>query len=38
MTMTPEQRKADLVERLAGEAHKRVSDEQADSAEAFVRR
>jgi glutamate dehydrogenase len=38
MTMTPEQRKADLVERLAGEAHKRVSDEQGDSAEAFVRR
>ncbi len=38
MTMTPEQRKADLVERLATEAHKRVSSEQADSAEAFVRR
>jgi len=38
MTITPEQRKADLVDRLASEAHKRVSDEQADSAEAFVRR
>ena len=38
MTMTPEQRKADLVDRLASEAHKRVADEQADSAEAFVRR
>ena len=38
MTISPEQRKADLVDRLASEAHKRVSDEQADSAEAFVRR
>jgi NAD-specific glutamate dehydrogenase len=38
MIMTPEQRKADLVDRLATEAHKRVADAQADSAEAFVRR
>ncbi len=38
MTITPEQRKADLVERLATEAHKRVDKAQADSAEAFVRR
>ncbi|HEX9459230.1 MAG TPA: NAD-glutamate dehydrogenase [Thermoanaerobaculia bacterium] len=38
MTMSPEQRKADLVDRLATEVHKRVSDAQADSAEAFVRR
>jgi glutamate dehydrogenase len=38
MTITPEQRKADLVDRLATEAFKRVPDEQADSAEAFVRR
>jgi len=38
MTMTPEQRKADLVERLAGEVHKRVHEEQSESAEAFVRR
>ncbi len=38
MTMTPEQRKADLVERLAAEAQKRVGSTQADSAEAFVRR
>src|SRR5258708_3588580 len=38
MTMTPEQRKADLVDRLAAEAQKRVADSQAESAEAFVRR
>src|SRR5881398_908605 len=38
MTITPEQRKADLVERLATEAHKRVKEEEAVSAEAFVRR
>ena len=38
MTITPEQRKADLVERLATEAYKRVNDEEAVSAEAFVRR
>jgi len=38
MTMTPEQRKADLVDRLASEARKRVADAQAESAEAFVRR
>ena len=38
MTMTPEQRKADLVDRLATEAHKRVKDEESDSAEAFLRR
>ena len=33
MTMTPEQRKADLVDRLASEAQKRVGDDQAESAE-----
>src|SRR4030088_3274626 len=38
MTITPEQRKADLVERLATEAHKRVKEDEAVSAEAFVRR
>jgi glutamate dehydrogenase len=38
MTMSPEQRKADLVDRLATEVYKRVSDAQADSAEAFIRR
>src|SRR3954463_4539288 len=38
MIMTPEQRKADLVDRLASEARKRVADAQAESAEAFVRR
>jgi glutamate dehydrogenase len=38
MTITPEQRKADLVERLATEAHKRVNEEEADSAKEFVRR
>jgi glutamate dehydrogenase len=38
MTISPEQRKADLVDRLATEAHKRVTKAQADSAEAFVRR
>jgi glutamate dehydrogenase len=38
MTMTPEQRKADLVDRLASEAQKRVGDSQADSAEKFIRR
>jgi glutamate dehydrogenase len=38
MTMSPEQRKADLVDRLASEAQKRVGEEQAESAAAFVRR
>src|SRR3954468_25074445 len=38
MIMTPEQRKSDLVDRLASEAQKRVGDEQADSAEKFIRR
>jgi glutamate dehydrogenase len=38
MTTTPEQRKADLVERLATEARKRVAEGQADSARAFVKR
>src|SRR3954454_13900032 len=38
MTMTPEQRKADLVERLAAEAQKRVGRDEADSAEKFIRR
>ena len=38
MTMSPEQRKSDLVDRLATEVHKRVSDAQADSAEAFIKR
>src|SRR4051794_22437978 len=38
MTITPEQRKADLVERLATEAHKRVNEDEAVSAEEFVRR
>jgi glutamate dehydrogenase len=36
--MTPEQRKSDLVDRLASEAQKRVGDEQAESAEKFIRR
>src|SRR5215212_1877326 len=38
MTITAEQRQVDLVDRLAAEAKKRVSAEQADSAEHFVRR
>ena len=38
MTITPEQRKTDLVERLATEAQKRVGDAEAESAAAFVRR
>src|SRR3954451_24282248 len=38
MTMTPEQRKADLVDRLAAEAQKRVGRDEADSAEKFIRR
>src|SRR6059058_2615309 len=38
MIMTPEQRKSDLVDRLASEAQERVGDEQADSAEQFIRR
>src|SRR5213595_2634244 len=38
MTLTAEDRKADLVNRLATEARLRVADGQADSAEQFVRR
>src|SRR5437660_3906738 len=38
MTLTAEDRKADLVNRLATEARGRVSDDKADSAEQFVRR
>src|SRR5438552_2578043 len=38
MTLTAEDRKADLVNRLATEARSRVSDDKADSAEQFVRR
>src|SRR5438874_12914924 len=38
MTLTAEDRKADLVNRLATEARGRVADEKADSAEQFVRR
>src|SRR2546425_6579868 len=38
MTLTAEDRKADLVDRLATEARARVSDDKADSAEQFVRR
>jgi glutamate dehydrogenase len=38
MTLTAEDRKADLVNRLATEARARVSSEKADSAEQFVRR
>jgi len=38
MTITAEQRQVDLVDRLAAEAAKRVSPEQAESAEHFVRR
>ena len=38
MTMTAEQRQVDVVDRLAAEARKRVSPDQADSAEHFVRR
>src|SRR5437764_7226949 len=36
--MTPEDRKADLVTRLAAEAQTRVGGDEADSAEQFVRR
>jgi glutamate dehydrogenase len=38
MTITAEQRQVDLVDRLAAEARRRVSAEQAESAEHFVRR
>src|SRR6476620_348607 len=38
MTITPEQRKADLVDRLSSEAQKRVVADQAESAAAFVKR
>jgi glutamate dehydrogenase len=38
MTLTAEDRKADLVNRLASEARARVSEDQAESAEQFVRR
>jgi glutamate dehydrogenase len=38
MTMTAEQRQVDLIDRLAAEARRRVSAEQAESAENFVRR
>jgi len=37
MTMTAEQRQVDIIDRLAAEARRRVSAEQADSAEKFVR-
>src|SRR5688572_19148014 len=38
MTMTAEQRQVDLVDRLAAEARRRVSSDQADGVEHFVRR
>ena len=38
MSVTAEQRKADLVDRLAAEARKRVAAGLADSAENFVGR
>src|SRR3989442_1576730 len=38
MTLTAEDRKADLVNRLATEARARVADAGAESAEKFVRR
>src|SRR5476651_1288555 len=38
MSITAEQRKTDLVDRLAAEARSRVPEGQADSAEQFVRR
>jgi glutamate dehydrogenase len=38
MALTPEQRKADLVERLAAESRGRVGAGEADSVEQFVRR
>ena len=38
MTLTAEDRKADLVNRLASEARARVSEDAAESAEQFVRR
>src|SRR5438034_678766 len=38
MNLTAEDRKADLVNRLATEARARVADDKADSAEQFVRR
>jgi glutamate dehydrogenase len=38
MTITAEQRQVDLVDRLAAEAARRVSPEQAESARHFVRR
>jgi glutamate dehydrogenase len=38
MTVTAEDRKSDLIDRLAGEARSRVAPDKADSAEKFVRR
>jgi glutamate dehydrogenase len=38
MTITAEQRQVDIIDRLAAEARKRVSADQAESAEKFVRR
>src|SRR5687768_1536664 len=38
MALTPEERKAELVERLAAEARSRVQARMADSVENFVRR
>jgi glutamate dehydrogenase len=38
MTMTAEQRQVDLVDRLAAEARRRVSPDQAESIDHFVRR
>ena len=38
MSITAEQRKTDLVDRIAAEARSRVPAGQADSAELFVRR
>jgi glutamate dehydrogenase len=38
MAITAEERKADLVDRIAAEARKRVAEELSDSAEAFVQR
>lgn len=38
MTVTSEQRKADVVDRIAAEAHQRVGGDAAESAEQFVRR
>src|SRR5688572_4996530 len=38
MTMTAEERQVDLVDRLVAEARRRVSPDQAESVEHFVRR